>query len=175
VTFSNTQNFVQKFLTPQSPYKGMLLFHSVGSGKTCTAIATATNTFDREGYKILWVTRHTLKEDIWKNMFDKIAKWLFEKQSRQVIGGADPSGHSAIYIRGIGEFMNKPQQALHTVFKAACASAAVIGLVAANVAYAADAGNGKVLADTKTAAMTTRWRAAMRDSVALARRPRLHR
>ncbi|CAE6721020.1 Cytochrome c4 [Paraburkholderia domus] len=42
--------------------------------------------------------------------------------------------------------MNKPQQALHTVFKAACASAAVIGLVAANVAHAADAGNGKVLA-----------------------------
>ena len=72
VSFSNTQNFVQKFLTPQSPYKGMFLFHSVGSGKTCTAISTATNTFDREGYKILWVTRHTLKEDIWKNMFGDV-------------------------------------------------------------------------------------------------------
>jgi len=78
VKFSNTQNFVQKFLTPQSPYKGMLLFHSVGSGKTCTAIATATNTFDREGYKILWVTRHTLKEDIWKNMFDKICNVIIQ-------------------------------------------------------------------------------------------------
>jgi hypothetical protein len=80
VTFSNTQNFVQKFLTPQSPYKGMLLFHSVGSGKTCTAIATATNTFDREGYKILWVTRHTLKEDIWKNMFDKICNLIIQER-----------------------------------------------------------------------------------------------
>jgi len=80
VTFSNTQNFVQKFLTPQSPYKGMLLFHSVGSGKTCTAIATATNTFDREGYKILWVTRHTLKEDIWKNMFDKICNVIIQER-----------------------------------------------------------------------------------------------
>ena len=78
VTFSHTQNFVQKFLTPQSPYKGMLLFHSVGSGKTCTAIATATNTFDREGYKILWVTRHTLKEDIWKNMFDNICNVIIQ-------------------------------------------------------------------------------------------------
>jgi len=78
VTFSHTQNFVQKFLTPQSPYKGLLLFHSVGSGKTCTAIATATNTFAREGYTILWVTRHTLKEDIWKNMFDNICNVIIQ-------------------------------------------------------------------------------------------------
>ena len=78
VSFSHTQNFVQKFLTPQSPYKGLLLFHSVGSGKTCTAISTATNTFDREGYKILWVTRHTLKEDIWKNMFDNICNVIIQ-------------------------------------------------------------------------------------------------
>ncbi|WP_414695634.1 c-type cytochrome [Paraburkholderia sp.] len=48
--------------------------------------------------------------------------------------------------------MNKPQQALHTMFKAACASAALIGLVAANGAYAADAGNGKVLADSHNCA-----------------------
>ncbi|MGF6634229.1 cytochrome c553 [Paraburkholderia sp. MM5496-R1] len=41
--------------------------------------------------------------------------------------------------------MIKPQQALHTVFKAVGA-AAVIGLAAANAAHAADAGNGKVLA-----------------------------
>ncbi|MFL9899103.1 c-type cytochrome [Paraburkholderia fungorum] len=48
--------------------------------------------------------------------------------------------------------MNKPQQALTTVFKAACTSAAVIGLVAANVAHAADAGNGKVLSDSHNCA-----------------------
>tara|TARA_B110000483_G_scaffold46062_1_gene57532 strand:- start:3341 stop:5905 length:2565 start_codon:yes stop_codon:yes gene_type:complete len=72
VNFSNTQSFVQKFLTPESPYKGMFLYHSVGSGKTCTAIASATKSFDENNYTILWVTRHTLKEDIWKNMFEKI-------------------------------------------------------------------------------------------------------
>ena len=72
VNFSNTQSFVQNFLTPESPYKGMFLYHSVGSGKTCTAIASATKSFDENNYTILWVTRHTLKEDIWKNMFEKI-------------------------------------------------------------------------------------------------------
>ena len=72
VKFSNTQSFVQNFLTPESPYKGLFLYHSVGSGKTCTAIASATKSFDENDYTILWVTRHTLKEDIWKNMFEKI-------------------------------------------------------------------------------------------------------
>lgn len=68
LTFTNTQEFVRTYFTPASPYKGILLWHSVGSGKTCTAIATATTSFDRDDYTILWVTRHTLKTDIWKNM-----------------------------------------------------------------------------------------------------------
>lgn len=80
VSFSNTQLFVQKYLTPQSPYKGIFLYHSVGSGKTCTAIAAATNTFNKEGYTILWVTRHTLKEDIWKNMFDNICNVIIQEK-----------------------------------------------------------------------------------------------
>lgn len=50
----------------------MLLNHSVGTGKTCTAIATATGSFEPQGYTILWVTRTTLKNDIWKNMFDMV-------------------------------------------------------------------------------------------------------
>jgi cytochrome c553 len=48
--------------------------------------------------------------------------------------------------------MKKPQQALHTVFKAACAAAALAALAATNVAYAADAGNGKVLVEAHNCA-----------------------
>jgi cytochrome c553 len=48
--------------------------------------------------------------------------------------------------------MIKPQQALHTVFKAACASAAMMGLMAANVAHAASVSNGKVLSDSHNCA-----------------------
>ena len=72
VNFTPTQDFIRHFFQPSSAYKGMLLFHSVGSGKTCTAIATATTSFEKEGYSILWVTRHTLKSDIWKNMYDQV-------------------------------------------------------------------------------------------------------
>ena len=72
MTYTPTQAFVSNFFTPNNFLKGMLLWHSVGTGKTCTAIATATSTFEKQGYTILWVTRTTLKNDIWKNMFDQV-------------------------------------------------------------------------------------------------------
>jgi hypothetical protein len=70
--FTPTQAFVQGYFTPDAPVKGMLLYHSVGTGKTCSAIAAATTNFEPLGYTILWVTRTTLKNDIWKNMFDQV-------------------------------------------------------------------------------------------------------
>lgn len=79
LTFTPTQDFVRHYFRPESAYKGLLLFHSVGSGKTCTAIATATSSFEREGYNILWVTRHTLKADIWKNMYGQICSTVIQE------------------------------------------------------------------------------------------------
>ena len=70
--YTPTQDFVRHYFTPQNPLKGMLFHHSTGAGKTCSAIATATSTFEKQGYTILWVTRTTLKADIWKNMFEQV-------------------------------------------------------------------------------------------------------
>ena len=72
ITFNPTQKFITHYFTPESPYKGLLLWHSVGTGKTCTGVATATTSFEKQGYSILWVTRTTLKSDVWKNIFDQI-------------------------------------------------------------------------------------------------------
>jgi hypothetical protein len=72
IEYTPTQKFISHYFTPENPLKGMLLWNSVGTGKTCTAIATASSSFEREGYTILWVTRTTLKNDIWKNMFDQV-------------------------------------------------------------------------------------------------------
>ena len=72
VSFTPTQEFIRQYFQPESAYKGILLHHSVGTGKTCTAIATATTSWDLQGYTILWVTRHTLKSDIWKNMYKQV-------------------------------------------------------------------------------------------------------
>lgn len=80
VNFTPTQDFIRNYFQPDSAYKGILLHHSVGTGKTCTAIATATTSFDNEGYTILWVTRHTLKSDIWKNMFGQVCNVDLQKK-----------------------------------------------------------------------------------------------
>jgi superfamily II DNA or RNA helicase len=72
VNLTNSQKFVSRFFNPDSIYKGILFWHSVGTGKTCSAIATASSTFEKENYTILWVTRHTLKQDIWKNIFKDV-------------------------------------------------------------------------------------------------------
>jgi len=78
-----TQDFVRTYFTPKSPYKGILLWQSVGTGKTCTAIATATSSFEREGYTILWVTRNTLKNDVYKNMFDDVCHIILAERMKQ--------------------------------------------------------------------------------------------
>ncbi len=72
ITLNNSQEFVSSFFNSDSSYKGILFWHSVGTGKTCSAIATASKTFEKEGYTIIWVTRHTLKPDIWKNIFTQV-------------------------------------------------------------------------------------------------------
>jgi hypothetical protein len=72
MSFTPTQDFVRHYFTPESAYKGMLLYHSVGAGKTCTAIATASSSFQKQGYTILYVTRHTLKQDVWKNIIGQV-------------------------------------------------------------------------------------------------------
>ena len=72
ITLSPTQEFISNYFSAANPIKGMVLWQSVGTGKTCTAIATATRQFEHLGYTILWVTRTTLKNDIWKNMFEMV-------------------------------------------------------------------------------------------------------
>jgi DNA ligase (NAD+) len=71
IKYSPTQEFIMNYFTPaNSVVKGMFLWHSLGSGKTCTAVACAGSSWEAEGYSILWVTRGTLRSDVYKNMFD---------------------------------------------------------------------------------------------------------
>jgi hemoglobin-like flavoprotein len=79
-----TQNFVRQYFQPSSAYKGLLLWVSTGAGKTCAAIATATTSWERAGYTIIWVTRHTLKKDIWKNMFETSCSQTLKAKLKEI-------------------------------------------------------------------------------------------
>lgn len=70
-TYHKSQRFLTKYLKNNNQ-KGMLLMHSVGVGKTCGAILAASAVYELEGYNILWVTRGSLRENMWKNIFDTI-------------------------------------------------------------------------------------------------------
>jgi hypothetical protein len=72
VSFTRTQDFVRHYLIPESPFKGLLAWHSVGTGKTCMAVAAASSDFEAAGYTILWVTRNALMSDVYKNIFGAV-------------------------------------------------------------------------------------------------------
>ena len=80
VNFTPTQEFIRHYFTPSNPLKGILVWNSVGTGKTCQAIATASSSFENEGYTILWVTRSSLKSDIWKNMFEQVCSLRIQEK-----------------------------------------------------------------------------------------------
>ena len=83
IQLNASQKFISNFFCPESPYKGLLLWHSVGTGKTCTGVATATTSFEKQGYNILWVTRTTLKSDVWKNIFDQICHTIILEEVKK--------------------------------------------------------------------------------------------
>ena len=78
--FTPTQDFIRHYFTPSFKHSGMLLWHSVGTGKTCSAIATASSSFEKENYSVIYVTRHTLKGDVWKNMFEQVCSVILQER-----------------------------------------------------------------------------------------------
>ena len=64
------QNIVKHYINPQSPYKGLLLFHGTGSGKTCAAINVAEafkNQVDKYNTKIFVLVSGPIIKQQFKN------------------------------------------------------------------------------------------------------------
>ena len=69
------QYFVKNFMSFQTPYNSLLLFHGLGSGKTCSAIGVSENMRDylnQVGIKqeILLVSNANVKNNFKKELFD---------------------------------------------------------------------------------------------------------
>lgn len=47
------QRFVKDYMQPESPYRGLLLYHGLGTGKTCSSIIAAENLMSEQGVVIL--------------------------------------------------------------------------------------------------------------------------
>ncbi len=65
------QRIVSRFLHPLTPYQGLLLFHGVGVGKTCSAVTIAEQFLESApGQKVIVLVPQALKDNFKNTVFD---------------------------------------------------------------------------------------------------------
>ena len=71
---TSTQRFVSTFLSPRTPYNGMLLYHGVGVGKTCAAITTCEAWLEMNPKRSAYIVAPpTIQEGFQRTLFDRSA------------------------------------------------------------------------------------------------------
>jgi superfamily II DNA or RNA helicase len=89
-TLQLPQRFVADFINPKTPYKGLLLFHKIGAGKTCAAINIAEKW--KKKRNILIISPASLMGNFAKELRTKCAndEYITEKE-RKILDNNDPS------------------------------------------------------------------------------------
>ena len=104
---SSTQQFVSNFISEYTPYNGILLWHGVGTGKTCAAISIAEN-FRNVVYqndkKILILTPSDTLKGSWQNEIFNIEK---EKNKGNIDGNVQCTGYR--YTDKLKDFIESPK------------------------------------------------------------------
>ena len=75
-TLSKNQIFLKNFISPNTPYNGLLLYHGMGSGKTCSSIQITEqfrkyNKYNINFKKILIIASPTVQENFKLQLFDE--------------------------------------------------------------------------------------------------------
>ena len=81
---ANHQIFVRNFLSNQTPYNGLLLYHGLGTGKTCSAITISEEY--REYMKQMGITKRIIIVGN-KNIQDNYRLQLFDERKLELIDG----------------------------------------------------------------------------------------
>jgi hypothetical protein len=76
------QEFVRRFMSPYTPYKSLIMYHSLGSGKSIACIATAVDHYLYDGKRCIIVTKgdsgainFSNEIAMYKNMSKNADKW----------------------------------------------------------------------------------------------------
>jgi len=62
------QKFIREYIRNASPYRGILVYHGLGSGKTCSAIAASEALFATSNKKIIVMTPFSLRKNFLKEI-----------------------------------------------------------------------------------------------------------
>lgn len=79
LTLDGAQLFLSTDFSPDCPFRGKIVVHSVGSGKTCLAVKIGCR-FAKAGYRIIWVTKTTLKNQVLKNHVSEICNTMIKQK-----------------------------------------------------------------------------------------------
>lgn len=78
------QIFVKNFLSSQTPFNSLLLYHGLGSGKTCSAIGVCEET--RDYFKQMGITKRIIIVAS-PNVLDNFRLQLFDENKLQLVNG----------------------------------------------------------------------------------------
>jgi len=103
ITFQLPQLFVAEFLNPKTPYKGILLYHRIGAGKTCAGIQIAEKW--KEYKKIILVGPASLVGNFYKELRSECTGNIYiSKDERKILNDNEPSSKK---YQDIIEIVNK--------------------------------------------------------------------
>jgi hypothetical protein len=96
-TFQLPQLFVAEYLNPKTPYKGILLYHKIGAGKTCAGIQIAEKW--KEHKKIILVAPASLIGNFYKELRSECTGNIYiSKEERKTLSSLEPSSTKATEI-----------------------------------------------------------------------------
>jgi hypothetical protein len=81
------QEFLKNFISPNTPYNGVLIYHSTGVGKTCTAISIAEgfkDTMKSYNKKIIVISSDAIKKNFKKELYNP-AKERTKKKKDDIV------------------------------------------------------------------------------------------
>jgi len=104
------QQFVSKYINPNTPYKGVLIYHRIGAGKTCTAIRVGENW--KNYRKIIVVLPASLKGNFKSELRSLCAENNYlKKHERKALEKLKPSEQR------YKEIISKSDQRIDRVYK----------------------------------------------------------
>ena len=108
------QKFIREYMRNNSPYRGILVYHGLGSGKTCSSIAAAESLYGISNKKIIIMTPSSLRN----NYIDEITFCGFKhynKNNHWVAFELEP-GYNSLYLYA-RHVLSLPEEHLEKVLK----------------------------------------------------------
>lgn len=97
----NHQEFVRNFISPETPYNGILLFHGTGVGKTCAAIGVTEGLRDyvKRNGKIYILSSENIRPNFFKELYDPVREEV-EREFHSMPGSYQCAGDK-YYVQGV--------------------------------------------------------------------------